>query len=53
MNTILKQMSGPKKADLIGQFRSLAVGFSIENKGYIGTGNAAFILKDFYEYCPG
>ncbi|WP_229238992.1 hypothetical protein, partial [Emticicia sp. C21] len=41
-----------KKADIGGSGRSGAVGFSIGNKGYIGTGLGNGILKDFWEYNP-
>jgi hypothetical protein len=41
-----------KKADFGGAPRNLAVGFSIGNKGYIGTGwaNNDILLKDFWEW---
>jgi hypothetical protein len=38
-----------QKADFAGGARELAVGFSINNKGYIGTGLGA---SDFWEYDP-
>ena len=38
-----------QKADFGGTARSAAVGFSIDTKGYIGTGN---FTKDFWEYDP-
>jgi hypothetical protein len=41
-----------RKADMVGA-RSVAVGFSIGNKGYVGTGyNGSAFLKDFWEYDP-
>lgn len=45
--------SWTKKADFGGTACSGAVGFSIGNKGYLGTGfnNGAF-YKDFWEYDP-
>ena len=44
-----------QKADFGGAARIAAVGFSIGNKGYIGTGTADFssnYYKDFWEYDP-
>ena len=42
-----------QKADFGGTSRVVATGFSIGNKGYIGTGsNGATRLKDFWEYNP-
>jgi len=43
-----------QKMNFPGQKRYCAVGFSIGNKGYIGTGNAKGnkIYKDFWEYDP-
>jgi hypothetical protein len=42
-----------KKADFGGAARTIAVGFSIGNKGYIGTGaDAGGVKKDFWEYDP-
>jgi len=42
-----------QKADFGGTARFEAVGFSIESKGYIGTGNdGSSYLKDFWEYDP-
>ena len=38
-----------RKADFVGGSRSYAVGFSIDNKGYIGMGG---YRKDFWEYNP-
>lgn len=35
---------------LIG--RSWAVGFSIGNRGYVGTGSTGILSKDFFEYNP-
>ena len=41
------------KADFGGEGRYSAAGFSIGNKGYIGTGyNGSSYLKDFWEYDP-
>ncbi len=42
-----------QKADLGGMARSGAVGFSIGNRGYIGTGLGAGYYNDFWEYDPG
>jgi N-acetylneuraminic acid mutarotase len=44
-----------RKADFGGGVRSSAVGVSIGNKGYIGTGNGGSIIyayQDFWEYDP-
>jgi len=45
-----------RKADFPGEGRKNAVGFSIGNKGYVGTGYAGYIefklFKDFWEYDP-
>ena len=41
-----------QKADLGGSARNSAVGFSIGNKGYIGTGYDGSYSKDFWEYDP-
>lgn len=42
-----------QKADLLGSPRYGAVGFSIGNKGYVGTGdNDTISFKDFWEYNP-
>lgn len=41
-----------KKADFGGKARSSAIGFSIGNKGYIGTGFGSEIKKDLWEYDP-
>ena len=43
-----------QKADFGGMVRRNAAGFSIGNKGYIGTGYsfAGPYLKDFWEYDP-
>ncbi len=40
------------KADFGGDGRIMAVGFSIGNKGYIGTGVIASNSNDFWEYDP-
>jgi N-acetylneuraminic acid mutarotase len=46
-----------RKADFPGNARYNAVGFSIGNKGYIGTGNgssvSSVLKSDFWEYTPG
>jgi len=39
-----------KKADFPGNDRWYAVGFSIGNKGYIGTGSGQAAYKDFWEW---
>ncbi|RZK18730.1 MAG: hypothetical protein EOO43_12295, partial [Flavobacterium sp.] len=44
--------SWTQKADVGGSERASAVGFSIGNKGYIGTGIFDEYLKDFWEYNP-
>ncbi|WP_158561296.1 tail fiber domain-containing protein [Emticicia sp. C21] len=45
--------SWTRKADFAGNERKAAVGFSIGNKGYIGTGDInGNTLKDFWEYDP-
>ncbi len=41
-----------KKADFDGVARIQAVGFSIGDKGYIGTGGRVGYEKDFWEYNP-
>lgn len=44
-----------KKKDFPGQARYLGVAFSVNNKGYYGTGIAgsdSYPLKDFWEYDP-
>ena len=41
-----------QKADFGGAARYTAVGFSIGNKGYIGTGFYDVLKKDFWEYDP-
>lgn len=43
-----------KKSDFAGFKREQAVGFSIDTKGYIGTGvdTSETVLKDFWEYDP-
>lgn len=42
-----------QKADFSGAARESAVGFSIGNKGYIGTGyDGSFYYIDFWEYNP-
>jgi len=42
-----------QKTDFGGGGRTSAVGFSIGNKGYVGTGiNGITHLKDFWEYDP-
>ena len=53
-DTILNQWS--PKADFPGGVRYYATGFSIDTKGYIGTGSTGSIsglcYKDFWEYDP-
>lgn len=39
-----------KKADFGGEARIQAVGFSVGDKGYIGTGGRSGYKKDFWEY---
>ncbi len=41
-----------RKADFGGGSRIGAVGFTIGDKGYIGTGSATGLQKDFWEYDP-
>ena len=42
-----------QKADFGGKERNGAVGFSVGNKGYIGTGrDSSFYYKDFWQYDP-
>ena len=41
-----------QKADFPGEGRQAAVGFSIGNKGYIGTGSGSPYLQDFWEFTP-
>lgn len=41
-----------RKADFGGETRIQAVGFSIGDKGYIGTGGRSGFKKDFWEYNP-
>jgi len=42
-----------QKANFGGSFRESAVGFSIGNKGYIGTGeDTSNMRKDFWEFDP-
>ncbi|MBP9882066.1 MAG: T9SS type A sorting domain-containing protein [Chitinophagales bacterium] len=46
-----------QKADFGGESRSIATGFNIGNKGYIGTGSkwggsSSTYFKDFWEYDP-
>src|SRR6266446_8014012 len=53
LNTCLAQDTWTQKADFGGTARSVAVGFSIGNKGYIGTGAdyvASIFTKSFWEY---
>jgi N-acetylneuraminic acid mutarotase len=44
--------SWTQKANVGGPARELAVGFSIGNMGYIGTGIGTSFLKDFWAYDP-
>ncbi len=39
-----------QKNDFAGTARQGAVGFSIGNKGYLGTGNDGNLMKEFWEY---
>ena len=43
-----------QKSDFVGTERTGAVGFVIDNKGYVGTGAASYhgYFKDFWEYNP-
>ncbi|CAN5756642.1 hypothetical protein BH11BAC4_BH11BAC4_01340 [soil metagenome] len=41
-----------QKASFAGGIRDRAIGFSIGNKGYLGTGNDGVKKKDFWEYDP-
>jgi N-acetylneuraminic acid mutarotase len=41
-----------KKQNFGGTARQLAVGFSLGNFGYVGTGDDGTILKDFWRYDP-
>jgi hypothetical protein len=41
-----------QKADFGGVARQGAVGFSIGNRGYVGTGRGDYLLSDFWEYDP-
>src|SRR5437764_15217912 len=41
-----------QKADFGGTGRFGAIGFSISNKGYLGTGNGNDLYNDFWEYDP-
>lgn len=41
-----------QKADFAGASRFQAVGFSIDGKGYIGTGSDVSRKRDFWEYDP-
>jgi len=42
-----------QKADFAGSARNAAIGFSIKDKGYLGTGyNSTSSQKDFWEYSP-
>ena len=42
--------SWTKKSDFAGTGRKTAIGFSIGNKGYLGTGNDGAYTKDFWEW---
>ena len=48
----IAQNTWTQKADFGGGGRSGAVGFSIADKGYIGTGYDGSYKKDFWEYDP-
>ncbi len=41
-----------QKADFGGTAREAAVGFSVDGKGYVGTGWDTALSKDFWEYDP-
>src|SRR5437762_3334350 len=41
-----------QKADFGGTGRFGAIGFSISNKWYLGTGNGTILYNDFWEYDP-
>jgi N-acetylneuraminic acid mutarotase len=51
---VLGQAQWTQKADFAGGNRRFAAGFSIGEKGYLGTGyNEGWTArKDFYEYDP-
>src|SRR5438552_3611955 len=49
---VLAQDRWVQKADFGGGGRNLAAGFSIGDKGYIGTGHSTGYVKDFWEYDP-
>ena len=52
-NIILHQTLGFKKHHYGGAARNAAVGFSIGNFGYLGTGSGtAGSLNDFWQYNP-
>src|SRR4051812_31154089 len=46
------QKSWTRKANFAGASRSSAVGFSICNKAYVGTGISDVYYADFWEYNP-
>ena len=51
----LPPIPGHKKPEFGGERRDDAVGFSIDGKGYIGTGAVHFgisFIKDFWQYTP-
>ncbi|HUM46285.1 MAG TPA: MopE-related protein [Chitinophagales bacterium] len=54
MHVVMAQDTWEQKADFGGAGRYGAVGFSIGNKGYLGTGTIKVnsIQKDFWEYDP-
>ncbi|TMU54895.1 IPT/TIG domain-containing protein [Flagellimonas algicola] len=41
-----------ERANFAGDSRSSAIGFSIDGRGYIGTGSGNGIKQDFWEYDP-
>ena len=49
---VFAQNTWLQKADFGGGTRFLAVGFSIGNYGYIGTGDATSNQNDFWQYDP-
>jgi N-acetylneuraminic acid mutarotase len=52
LNNNYAQSTWKQRADFGGTRRNSATGFSIGNKGYIGTGVGQGYYKDFWEYDP-
>ncbi len=52
INYLTAQGTWTQETNFGGTARALAVGFSIGNYGYIGTGNAGGNTKDFWQYNP-